>query len=77
MAMGGRWEMEDDENRQKYDIFGLSSMVCQLDRKPFLAAATSPTHTFLVLVSFFNFLRMFFRMVYGLWFLDQEAWTSP
>ena len=50
--MGGRREI--DENCQKYDIFGLSSMVCQLGRKTFLAS-TSSEHTFSILVSFFLF----------------------
>ena len=40
-----------DEHRQKYDIFGISSMVCQLGRKPFLVAATF----FLILAIFLMF----------------------
>ena len=49
LAAVGHCLDEDGDGRkfpQKYDIFRLSSMVCQLDRKPFFATATSSNHTF-------------------------------
>ena len=33
--LSGHTRLTMDENPQKYDLFGLSGMVCQLDRKPF------------------------------------------
>ena len=50
----GGWSWAgDDENRQKYVIFGLSSMVCQLDGKPFLGRRNVPYRYFLNFSQFF------------------------
>ena len=56
------------KNCQKYGIFGLSSTVCQLDRKSCLAAATLSNHTILNFGQFLKFLRMYV-FLYGLLFM--------
>ena len=72
MGMGRR-----RENRLKYDIFLLSSMDCQLDRKSSLAAPDCLTVLF-NFGPFLNFIRMYifvFVLCY-LRFLKQDAWTA-
>ena len=60
-------EVDDGQKPSKVDIFGLSSVVCQLDRKPFVRP---PQHRltihFQVFLDFQIFYVRFLSMVYGL-----------
>ena len=66
-----------NENCQICYLFPLPSTVCRVGRKPFLVTKIAYLTILLIFCQFliFQFTVQFFRMVYGLWFLKEEAWT--
>ena len=67
LASGGGGGGMTNENRQLYDLFQMSSTVCQVGRKPFLFGEKHRLTILFLFWSVFNFSTCIFS--YGLWLM--------